>query len=83
MKWKLKTSGNFYSKKDAERLKVYGFTFKPDGTFKDKQLYQTSEEVDIKIKSLKDLKALEDKFGCSLVISLKNKTVEIYNDWRE
>ena len=42
-----------------------------------------SKKIECEVKTLKNLLKIEKKYDCQMIISFKNKTIEIYDDYRE
>ena len=84
MKYKLETSGHFYSEDShKKKLEEYGFTFRKHG-YKDQvfeeELVLDTDTVEIEINTLEDIKKLVDTFDRIVV---DKDTIEIYDDRRE
>jgi len=79
MKFKLRTSGNFYSPKDIEPLEALGFKFE-DTSLVDKKTKYKIEDAEVEINSLEQLMEFVSKYG---EIVLSNDAIEIYDDYRE
>lgn len=83
MKFKITSSGNFYSEVQANKLEKIGFKFEKDDTYKElhnETQYKISEGVDMEIITLDDLIAFIKKYGHVIV---DEDTIEIYDDYRE
>jgi hypothetical protein len=85
MKFKLNTTGAFYSDEAAQKLKPLGFQFEPrepnswsEGTQYKKGPY----DLDVEINSLEELMTFAETWG-DLVISHDPPEIEIYDDYRE
>lgn len=86
MKFKLSTSGCFYSIADAKKLEAIGITCEADTSataFKDKpRIKKRTSMSEIEIGSLEELMAFAEKWG-QLIVSHNPPEIEIYDDVRE
>jgi hypothetical protein len=76
MKFRLITSGDFYTKQEKEELESVGFSFKVH----DIERFINTEGTEIEISSLEELIALSERFGHLIV---NPETIEIYDSYRE
>lgn len=77
MEFTLSTSGYFYSDPDKmNRLEEFGFTFRKTSS----DNFAIEGEPKIQINSLEELIQFSNKFG---EIVLVDKSIEIYDDYRE
>lgn len=86
MEWTLSTSGNFYSVEDAKKLEKLGFKFEKDDSFPNQSRYMIDDyetNNKITINNLEDLEQLQKTIDSQLIINFENKTIEIYDDYRE
>lgn len=93
MKFKLTTSGTFYSESGKKEFEKLGFTFKrSEDVYKDyswvtrwagsQEYYMNYGSVEIEINSLEELLAFAREWG-DIIIDGDNNELEIYNDYRE
>lgn len=81
MKFKLTTSGDWYTKKQANRLMTLGFTFEKDDFDKERPwLKSRDSESEVEITSLEELIAFRDKWGPVIIFE---NTIEIYDSSRD
>lgn len=84
MKFKVTTSGVFYSFEDCEKLRQLGFSFVKLKGQERVLTYMKSgpnEGVDVEIGSLEELISFCDNWGGKIVLS--RDSIEIYDDFKE
>jgi hypothetical protein len=82
MKFKLETTGYFYSEEDAIPLRELGFTFKKSNLQNNRDLTLTIDGTPIiYFNTLEELAAFATKWGEIIVTGCG--TIEIYDDYRE
>jgi hypothetical protein len=79
MKFKIDTSGFFYSVEEAKKLEDLGFTFEKY-EYRGHQFHKTSKLIEIEINSLDELLKFVKEYG---PIILKEDEIEIYDNYRE
>jgi hypothetical protein len=86
MKFKLITTGYYYSKFDKEDLEKLGFKFKKaiqrDLSWGDGEYYKTNTNVFVIIKSLKELIKFAKENG-QIIVDGHAMQIEIYDNYRE
>lgn len=80
MKFKVTTSGAFYTEAQAEKLKKLGFTFGVNEYDTRGRPYMTGCNVEVEISTLEELIAFSDEWG-EIIVS--DGEIEIYDDYRE
>jgi hypothetical protein len=82
MRFKISTSGRFYSKKAAKKLRAIGFEFKPArSTIFPPPFEMTGGEVFREFETLEELMSFVAEWGGEVVI--RDGEIEIYDDYRE
>jgi hypothetical protein len=84
MKFRIETSGSFYSEDDAEKLKKLGFTFEKDNFYPPEAsqlLYKTGGEVFRDIGTLEELMSFVSEWGGTVILT--EDEIEIYDHYRE
>ncbi len=80
MKFKVTSSGSFYSKEQKVKLEELGFEFSSDAYFVDTPWYKEKDGNDIEVKTLGALLSFVNVWG-SVVLTID--TIEIYDEYRE
>ena len=80
MKFKVTTSGSFYTKDEAEKLKSLGFTFGVNEYDEMRRPYLTGDYDEVEISTLEELISFSNYWGDIIVSDGK---IEIYDDYRE
>jgi len=89
MRFRIDTTGDFYSDEDKEKLEKLGFKFEPADPFcvsLGLPWHKVGgQEVFIEIGSLQELIDFQEKWGKIIIRSgyRGEKVIEIYDDWRE
>lgn len=80
MKFKLTTSGHFYTAEEAEPLEKLGFVFKKTDDGRHASKAYNCPEVEIEINTLDELIQFIKEWRC---IAMYDGSIEIYDDYRE
>ena len=83
MKFTIKTTGDWYSRTDAEKLEHLGFKFRDDPYDATRPCYKITDLTDaptIEFETLKELVAFSTRWGA---IVLTGNEIEIYDNYRE
>jgi hypothetical protein len=80
MRFKISTSGTFYTTKAAEKLRAIGFEFEPTTGYLP-PFQMTGGEVFREFETLEELMWFVAEWGGEVV--LRDGEIEIYDDYRE
>lgn len=80
MKFNIESSESFYSKEEADKLRVLGFEFAEpprDGTYFSNKYYKIKEGDTLEISSIEELMAFQKKWGTLVLTDHGDPTIEI------
>lgn len=84
MKFKLNTTGTFYSSEEATKLRVLGFKFRTTkevygaGAFTPQEFYKDHQDVEVEISTLEDLLKFISSWGECII---DDNSITIYDDY--